>query len=75
MGLALCRPFLWKLKTILGIKKKLSVMKDTMFRVNHVAVKIAWFKKIEIFRAKLGAYSRKDTLTTEDFEMLVIAEK
>lgn len=33
------------------------------------------FKKIDIFGAKLGAYSRKDTLTTEDFEMLIIAEK
>ena len=33
------------------------------------------FNKIEIFGAKLGAFSRKDKLTTEDFEMLVIAEK
>lgn len=33
------------------------------------------FKKIEIFGAKLGAYSREDRLTTEDFEMLVVAEK
>lgn len=33
------------------------------------------FKKIEIFGAKLGAYSRDDKLTTEDFEMLVVAEK
>ncbi len=33
------------------------------------------FKKINIFGAKLGAFSRKDKLTTEDFEMLVIAEK
>jgi ubiquinone/menaquinone biosynthesis C-methylase UbiE len=33
------------------------------------------FKKIEIFGAKLGAFSRNDRLTTEDFEMLVIAEK
>ena len=30
---------------------------------------------IEIFGAKLGAFSREDRLTTEDFEMLVIAEK
>ena len=28
-----------------------------------------------IFGAKLGAFSRNDMLTTEDFEMLVIAEK
>ncbi|MBS3902623.1 MAG: class I SAM-dependent methyltransferase [Dethiobacter sp.] len=33
------------------------------------------FKKIEIFGAKLGAYSREDLLTTADYEMLVIAEK
>ncbi|MFA6542394.1 MAG: class I SAM-dependent methyltransferase, partial [Bacteroidota bacterium] len=26
-----------------------------------------------IFGAKLGAFSRNDTLTTEDYEMLVIA--
>ncbi|MBT9172629.1 MAG: Demethylrebeccamycin-D-glucose O-methyltransferase [Syntrophomonadaceae bacterium] len=33
------------------------------------------FKKIEIFGAKLGAYSREDQLTTADYEMLIIAEK
>ncbi len=33
------------------------------------------FKKIDIFGAKLGAYSREDQLMTEDFEMLVVAEK
>lgn len=33
------------------------------------------FKRIEIFGAKLGVFSRKDKLTTDDFEMLVIAEK
>jgi 2-polyprenyl-3-methyl-5-hydroxy-6-metoxy-1,4-benzoquinol methylase len=33
------------------------------------------YKKIDIFGAKLGAFSRKENLTTEDFEMLVIAEK
>ncbi|MCL5982667.1 MAG: class I SAM-dependent methyltransferase [Firmicutes bacterium] len=33
------------------------------------------FKKIEIFGAKLGAYSRENNLTKADFEMLVIAEK
>jgi SAM-dependent methyltransferase len=47
----------------------------------YVPSEITWllhslgYKKIEIFGAKLGAYSRKDKLTTEDFEMLVIAEK
>ena len=33
------------------------------------------FKKIDICGAKLGAFSRDDKLTNEDFEMLVIAEK
>ena len=47
----------------------------------YVPSEISWmlktlgYKKIDIFGAKLGAYSRKDKLTTEDFEMLVIAEK
>ena len=35
----------------------------------------AGFVKSEIFGARLGAFSRNDLLTTEDFEMLVIAEK
>lgn len=33
------------------------------------------YQKIEIFGAKLGAFSRNDKLTTEDFEMLVVAGK
>jgi 2-polyprenyl-3-methyl-5-hydroxy-6-metoxy-1,4-benzoquinol methylase len=33
------------------------------------------FTTIDIYAAKLGAYSRENPLTTEDFEMLVIAEK
>jgi SAM-dependent methyltransferase len=47
----------------------------------YVPPEITWllkslgFKKTEIFGCKLGAYSRADKLTTEDFEMLVIAEK
>ncbi|MFA5115289.1 MAG: class I SAM-dependent methyltransferase [Candidatus Omnitrophota bacterium] len=47
----------------------------------YVPSEITWllhslgYKKIEIFGAKLGAYSRKDKLSPEDFEMLVIAEK
>jgi len=32
------------------------------------------FKSVDILAAKLGAFSRTDTLTTEDFEMLVLAE-
>jgi len=45
----------------------------------YVPSEITWllkslgFLKIEIFGASLGAFSRNDKLTTEDFEMLVIA--
>jgi 2-polyprenyl-3-methyl-5-hydroxy-6-metoxy-1,4-benzoquinol methylase len=38
-------------------------------------LKSAGFRESEIFGCKLGAFSRNDTLTTEDFEMLVIAVK
>ena len=38
-------------------------------------LKSAGFKKVEIFGARLGAFSRDDRLTTEDFEMLAVAEK
>ena len=47
----------------------------------YVPSEITWLLKtlgyatIEIFGAKLGAFSRNDALTTEDFEMLVVAEK
>jgi SAM-dependent methyltransferase len=47
----------------------------------YVPPEISWllktlgFKTVDIFGAKLGAYSRADKLSTEDFEMLVIAEK
>lgn len=47
----------------------------------YVPSEITWllkslgYKTIEIFGAKLGAFSRQDKLTTKDFEMLVIAEK
>ncbi|MEI7981666.1 MAG: class I SAM-dependent methyltransferase [Bacteroidota bacterium] len=47
----------------------------------YVPIEITWllkslgYKNINIFGAKLGEFSRNDKLTTEDFEMLVIAEK
>lgn len=47
----------------------------------YVPSEITWllktlgYTRIEIFGAKLGAFSRNDALTTEDFEMLVIADK
>ena len=47
----------------------------------YVPCEINWllktlgYTKIDIYGAKLGAFSREDKLTTEDFEMLVIAKK
>ncbi len=47
----------------------------------YMPSEITWLLKtlnyviIDIFGAKLGAFSRNDKLTTKDFEMLVIAEK
>ena len=47
----------------------------------YVPSEITWllktlgYKKIDIFGAKLGAYSRNDALTPDAFEMLVVAEK
>lgn len=47
----------------------------------YVPPEITWLLKslgfggVAIHGAKLGAFSRQDSLTTEDFEMLVIAEK
>ena len=38
-------------------------------------VKSVGFTKVDIYGAKLGEFSRVDTLTTEDYEMLVIAER
>lgn len=46
----------------------------------YVPSEITWLLKslgcrqIDIYGAKLGAFSRRDKLTTEDYEMLVIAE-
>ncbi len=47
----------------------------------YVPSEITWllksldFSKIDIYGATLGNFSRNDKLTTEDFEMLVIAQK
>ena len=47
----------------------------------YVPSEITWllrtlnFRTVDIYGAKLGAFSRNDKLSTEDFEMLVIAEK
>lgn len=47
----------------------------------YVPSEISWllkslgFTKIDIYGAKLGAFSRNDKLTTDNYEMLVIAER
>jgi len=47
----------------------------------YVPSEITWllkslnYKNIDIYGARLGAFSRDDKLTTEDFEMLVVAVK
>jgi 2-polyprenyl-3-methyl-5-hydroxy-6-metoxy-1,4-benzoquinol methylase len=47
----------------------------------YVPSEITWllktlgFKTVDIYGAKLGSFSRNDKLSTEDFEMLIIAEK
>jgi SAM-dependent methyltransferase len=47
----------------------------------YVPSEITWmlkslgFRQIDIYGAKLGAFSRNDKLSTEDFEMLVVAQK
>jgi 2-polyprenyl-3-methyl-5-hydroxy-6-metoxy-1,4-benzoquinol methylase len=47
----------------------------------YVPCEIVWLLKslgyinIDIYGSRLGAFSRNDKLTTEDFEMLIIAEK
>lgn len=38
-------------------------------------LKSVGFKKIEIFGCNLGAFSRNDILTVNDYEMLIVAEK
>ncbi len=38
-------------------------------------VKSVGFTKVDIYGAKLGQFSRSDELTTEDYEMLVVAER
>jgi 2-polyprenyl-3-methyl-5-hydroxy-6-metoxy-1,4-benzoquinol methylase len=47
----------------------------------YVPSEITWllrtlnFRTVDIYGAKLGAFSRNDKLSTEDFEMLIVAEK
>jgi len=68
-------------KSIIEIKdddgKKRKIKCDERY---YVPSEITWllktlgFNKIDIYGCKLGAFSRNDKLTTEDYEMLVIAE-
>jgi ubiquinone/menaquinone biosynthesis C-methylase UbiE len=58
--------------------KKIKVESNERY---YVPSEISWllkslgYSRIDIYGAKLGAFSRNDALTTEDFEMLVIAQK
>ena len=60
----------------LGSKKELQCSERY-----YVPSEITWllktlhFKTVDIYGAKLGAFSRNDKISTEDFEMLVIATK
>ena len=58
--------------------------KDLELKTNeryYIPSEINWllkslkFRSIDIYGARLGEFSRKHILTTEDYEMLVIAEK
>jgi len=42
---------------------------------NALSSKSVGFARVDIYGAKLGQFSRSDALTTEDYEMLVIAER
>jgi 2-polyprenyl-3-methyl-5-hydroxy-6-metoxy-1,4-benzoquinol methylase len=60
----------------LGNKKKLEC-NERYYMPSEITwlLKSLGYKKIDIYGARLGAFSRKDKLSTEDYEMLVIAEK
>lgn len=59
-----------------GNKKKLEC-NERYYMPSEITwlLKSLGYVKVDIYGAKLGAFSRKDKLSTEDFEMLVIAEK
>lgn len=59
-----------------GIKKRLEC-NERYYVPSEITwlLKSAGFKRVEIFSCKLGAYSRDEILTADDFEMLVISEK
>lgn len=59
-----------------GIKKELE-SNERFYMPSEITwlLKTLDFKRIGIFGSELGAYSREHLLTTEDYEMLVVAEK
>ncbi|MDD5618067.1 MAG: class I SAM-dependent methyltransferase [Candidatus Omnitrophica bacterium] len=59
-----------------GVKKELTC-NERYYAPSELTwlLKTLGYRKIEIFGAKLGAFSRKDKLTIDDFEILVVAEK
>ncbi len=86
-GNAVCEPLSFDLMTFRDYNKT-SFVDDSGNTIEldcnerfYVPSEITWmlkslhFAEIEIFGAKLGAFSRNDRLTTEDFEMLVAAKK
>jgi len=58
-------------------KKKVITCDERYYVPSEITwlLKSAGFRESQIFGCKLGAFSRNDKLTTEDFEMLVIATK
>ncbi len=60
----------------MGNKKKLEC-NERYYAPSEISwlLKSLGYQKIDMYGAKIGGFSRKDKLTTEDFEMLVIAEK
>lgn len=59
-----------------GVEKKIKC-NERYFMPSEISwyLKSIGFIKSEIYGCKIGAFSRHDKLTTDDFEMLVIAEK
>jgi 2-polyprenyl-3-methyl-5-hydroxy-6-metoxy-1,4-benzoquinol methylase len=58
-------------------KKKVLTCNERYYVPSEITwlLKSAGFGKSEIFGCKLGAFSREDKLTTEDFEMLIVTVK
>jgi 2-polyprenyl-3-methyl-5-hydroxy-6-metoxy-1,4-benzoquinol methylase len=59
-----------------GVRKELAC-NERYYAPSEITwlLKTAGFRTVDLFGAKLGAFSRSDILTPDDFEMLVVAEK